>query len=503
MFCVHRTREGDAAALQGLSLDVGRGDRLCVLGPSGAGKTTLLRVIAGLHEPSAGAVRVLGHDVGRLPRRARAALRHSAIGFVSQHADHALPPDLPIGQAIALPLALRGAGRAARRARVSELLEAAGLGERASARPSQLSGGERQRAAVCAALAHRPQLLLADEPTGELDDAAAGRVRNLIAELADAQGTTVILVSHDPLTAAGAQRAVRMRDGRIVEDRDMGSAGVVIGRGGWLQLESGLLAGAGITDRARVDPVAGGLLLRPLEGAAASLGDRAGNAARANGDSTPAAVELRSVTRSRGSGSGRRLVIDGLSHVLARGRMTVVTGRSGSGKTTLLRLLAGLDLPETGELRIDGIGLGAQNPEELAALRRARIGYLPQEPAPVAFLSATENVTLALRLRGWEAGQAEERAAIVLAGLGLADRARQRVARLSAGETQRVALARALAGARGLLIVDEPTSRLDESGAAAVARLLSDAAADDAQTVICATHDPAVIGAADEILALD
>jgi putative ABC transport system ATP-binding protein len=195
-------------------------------------------------------------------------------------------------------------------------------------------------------------------------------------------------------------------------------------------------------------------------------------------------------------------VIDGLSLVFAPGRMTAVTGRSGSGKTTLLRLLAGLDTPDSGELLIDQDALGGWDAEQLAGLRRARIGYQPQEPSPVGFLSATENVVLSLRLRGWDAAAAGERAAVVLARLGLADRARQRVSRLSAGEATRVALAQALASARGLLVVDEPTSRLDEANAAAVAMLLARAAAEDHQTVICATHDPEVIRHADRVVAL-
>ena len=120
----------------------------------------------------------------------------------------------------------------------------------------------------------------------------------------------------------------------------------------------------------------------------------------------------------------------------------------------------------------------------------------------MGFLSAEENVALVLRVRGWDAAAAAERAAAALARVGLANRSAQRVERLSAGEAQRVALARALAGARGLLIVDEPTSRVDQEMAVEVAELLAGAAADDGQTVICATHDPAVIRRADEVLAL-
>ncbi len=188
VFCVHRTNEGDAAALQGASLALRRGELVCVLGPSGAGKSTLLRVIAGLQVPSAGVVRVLDLDIGRLSARARARVRHRSIGFLGQHAEALLSPDLPIAEAVGLPLALRGAGSQDRHDRVTELLDACGLADRSGARAHELSGGERQRVALCAALAHRPALLLADEPTGELDAASAAQVRALIAELARAEG---------------------------------------------------------------------------------------------------------------------------------------------------------------------------------------------------------------------------------------------------------------------------------------------------------------------------
>jgi len=516
VFCVHRTSEGDAAALQGTTLAVQRGELLCVLGPSGAGKSTLLRVIAGLQTPSAGIVRVLDRDIGRLPGRMRARLRHRAIGFLGQHADAVLAPDLRVHQAVALPLALRGVERRAAQVRVDELLGTAGLGDRARALPAELSGGERQRVAVCAALAHHPSLLLADEPTGELDPVSAESVRTLIAELTRAHGTTAIVVSHDPATAEFAERSVRLRDGRVVEDRRGDDEALVVGLGGWLQLPPELLRGAGIGDRARVRRGPDGLVVSAVPGSppepqlppapapapSAPAPARAGAGDGAGGGWDPAAIELRSLQRGRGRGAQRRAVIDDLSHRLSSGRMTAVTGRSGSGKTTLLRLIAGIDVPDAGELLLDAHPLGRLDAERRASIRRERVGYLPQEPAPIAFLSAEENVVLALRLRGWSTQAAARRATVVLAWVGLSDRARQRVARLSAGEAQRVALARALASARGLLVVDEPTSRLDQAGAATIAELLAAAAVHDRQTVICASHDPEVIRHADEVLAL-
>ncbi|MFL5831187.1 MAG: ATP-binding cassette domain-containing protein [Solirubrobacteraceae bacterium] len=497
VFCVHRTAEGDAAALQGTTLSVRPGELLCVLGPSGAGKSTLLRVIAGLQTPSAGEVRVLGQDMGRLSARARARLRHLRIGFLGQRADAALSPDASIDNAIMLPLALRGASRARRRRRLDELLEATGLRDAAGAFPGQLSGGERQRAALCVALAHEPELLLADEPTGELDELSAETVRELIGSLVRAQQATAIVVSHDPVMAEIADRAVRIRDGRLVED----AGALVVGRGGWIRLPPELLGELGIGDRVQVRATDEGVVVTAL--GTGDKGDPRGPEPGAtNGPprerARPADLELRSVTRLY----GRRRVLDGVSVAFTPARMTVVTGRSGSGKTTLLRLLAGLDRPDDGQLLIDGQAIEREDDEQRAARRRERIGYLPQEPAPVGFLSAEENVVLALRLRGWEQQAATARAIEVLARLGLADRARQRVERLSAGEAQRVALARALASARGLLIVDEPTSRLDETTAGAVAEMLAAVAADEGQTVVCATHDPQVIRHAGEVVAL-
>jgi len=503
VFCIHRTSEGDAAALQGTNLELARGEVLCVLGPSGAGKSTLLRVVAGVQQPSAGVVRVLGRDVGRMPARSRSRLRHELVGFLGQHTATALSPDLRIRDAVGLPVALRGGPGRERRRRVDELLGAAGLADRADAFGEELSGGERQRAALCAALAHRPALLLADEPTGELDDASAEAVRALIVQLARTNGTSVILVTHDLATAEVADRIVRIRDGRIVGERTDGQESLVI-NGGWLQLPRDLLSQAGIGRRARVRPAPDGVIVTPAASDSIRAGPAAGRALSQPREGwVPVHVEICSVVRTFGRGPARRDVLGGLTHDFAPGQMTVITGRSGAGKTTLLELLAGLDRPSSGQILLDGHPLGELSSEQLASLRRQRIGYLSQEAVPIGFLSAQENVVLSLRIRGWDADAAALRAAEAQSRAGLAGRARQRVRRLSAGEAQRLALARALAAASGLLIVDEPTSSQDESNARDIAALLAAAAHREGQTVICASHDPAVIGQADHVITLD
>jgi len=508
VFCVHRTNEGDAAALQGTNLELGRGEVLCVLGPSGAGKSTLLRVAAGIQQPSAGAVRVLGRDIGRMPARSRWRLRHELMGFLGQRTDTALSPDLRMRDAVALPLALRGTPRRERRRRVDELFEATALTDRADALPRELSGGERQRFALCVALAHSPALLFADEPTGELDDASAGTIRALIVELARTSGTSVIVVTHDPGTAEMADRTLRIRDGRIIGDRRGEQEALVIDRG-WLRLPPDLLTQAGIGRRGHAQPTPDGVIVTRAAGDPGPIAPTAADAPLPTAEPpppehwTPVRVELCSVARTYARGLTRHHLLGGLTHEFAPGRMTAVTGRSGAGKTTLLKLVAGLDRPSSGQVMLDGHRLGDLDDEQLASLRRRRIGYLSQEPAPIEFLSAEENTALILRIRGWDADAAAERAATALTRAGLADRTRQRAGRLSAGEAQRLALARALASARGLLIVDEPTSRQDETNARAVAAMLAAAAHTDGQTVICATHDPAVIGRADYVMALD
>jgi ABC-type lipoprotein export system ATPase subunit len=514
VFCVHRTNEGDAAALAGTNLELGRGEVLGVLGPSGAGKSTLLRVVAGLQQPSAGVVRVLGRDIGRMPARSRSRLRHELMGFLGQRTDTVLSPDLRMRDAVALPLALRGMPKRERRRRVDELFAVTALADRADARPAELSGGERQRFALCAALAHRPALLLADEPTGELDDASADAIRALIVELARGHGTSVMLVTHDPATAGVADRTLRIRDGRIVSDRRAGQGQdqeALVIDGGWLRLPPDLLSQAGIGRRAHARPTTEGVIVTR---ATSDSGPIAPSPSPSPAPPqppppsdpprwVPARVELCLLARAYGTGPARRQVLSGLTHEFAPGQLTVVTGRSGAGKTTLLKLVAGLDRPSSGQVLLDGHETGDDTGEQLASLRRLRIGYLSQEPAPIGFLSAQENTVLILRIRGWDADAAAERAVTALTRAGLADRARQRAGRLSAGEAQRLALARALAGARGLLIVDEPTSRQDETNARAVAALLAAAAHTDGQTVICATHDPTVIGQADHVIALD
>ncbi len=508
VFRVYSTPEGDSAALQGLDLSVGEGEVVVVLGPSGSGKSTLLRLLAGHDRPSAGTVRVFGVDLGNLSGRGLARYRAHVLGYVDQHYSRSLDPDLSARQLVGLQLALAGISARARNRRADELLERVGLGGRRDAKPRELSGGEQQRIAVCAALAHRPKLLLADEPTGELDAATARRVYDLLGELAREHGCTTVVVSHDLDSISIADRVVRIRDGRVSGAIAAGSReeAIVVGRGGWLRLPEELLARAGIGTLASARIANREIVVSPAAHPdPAARADEGGSGAgdlpalsTAGRRPSGRVAEIRGATKAFGAGAQRRTVFDGLDATFDGGKFVVVTGPSGSGKTTLLHLLAGLDDPDEGEVIVCGKSLGSLDRSSRAGFRRENLALVRQHADLVPFLSSRENVELALAIRGVSDPEAPERAVAALEAVGLRARVHQRVSRLSAGERQRVSVARALASSPVLLLADEPTARLDEANAVALASLFSRLATEVALAVVCATHDPLLIEQADD-----
>jgi putative ABC transport system ATP-binding protein len=206
---------GPVLAVRDVSLRIAAGEYVAVCGPSGCGKSTLLHILGCVETPTGGTLRLDGQDVAALDDAGRSALRLAKIGFVFQR--FFLLPMLTAAENVELPQAEAGVGRAERRRRTAELLAYVGLSQRAHHRPSQLSGGEAQRVAIARALANRPRLLLADEPTGELDQATGEQVA-LLLERVQADGTTVVVVTHDATIAARAPRRLTMRDGRIESD---------------------------------------------------------------------------------------------------------------------------------------------------------------------------------------------------------------------------------------------------------------------------------------------
>ncbi len=206
-------RYGDRQVLRDLSFSVAPGEFVAIMGESGSGKSTLLNLIAGLETPDSGAVRIGGTDLGALDDDARTRLRRERVGFVFQ-SFHVLP-HLTVAQNVELPLVLLGASVAERRSRTAEMLAAVGLADRHASAPRELSGGELQRVAVARALVHRPALVLADEPTGNLDPDSAGTVLALLADQVRAAGAAGVLVTHSAAAASRADRVLELAHGRL------------------------------------------------------------------------------------------------------------------------------------------------------------------------------------------------------------------------------------------------------------------------------------------------
>jgi ABC-type lipoprotein export system ATPase subunit len=495
LFCLYPTPRGQLAALRGLTLDVAAGERVVVHGPNGSGKTTLMRVLAGERGLSAGTLTVCGTDLTGAGERDRTALRARALGRIDQHHTRTLRPELSTLDNVALQLRLAGLGAARARDRAGALLDRLGLGPLAHRRPGTLSGGEAQRVAVCAAVAHEPRLILADEPTGELDRAAADAVYDLLAAAATASAAALVLVSHDIEATRVADRIVRIRDGRLSEEwapADPHESLVVDDRG-WVRLPEPLRLRTGISTRVRASATGPAIELVP---AAASAGppSPAGQTAPAPAAGAEVAV-LRGVAAVRGG----RTVLAGQDLTLRRARLTVVQGRSGSGKSTLLRILCGLERAEAGEVRVFGQDLGRLDRSGLAGLRRQYVGVAAQSAALIETLDVLDNLELVRQARGLPPDPDQLRRWLDALGL---DTLRHRPVRvLSGGERQRVSVARVLAGGPAIAVLDEPTSQQDEANAERLVGVLVDAARGGC-AVVAATHDPVLVAAADAVVTL-
>ncbi|AYG02273.1 ABC transporter ATP-binding protein [Gryllotalpicola protaetiae] len=255
----------EVQALQGLGLEVAPGELTALVGASGSGKSTLLSILSGLDVPTAGQASVAGFDLLAMRERDRVGYRRHVVGFVWQQTGRNLIPYLSAAENIALTLAVAGAPRSGRAARATELLELLDIGELADRRPQQLSGGQQQRVAIAVALANEPEVLLADEPTGELDEANSALVLEAMRAVNERLGVTVLIVTHDPGVSDHVRRTVQIRDGRtstetlrrteVADDgaeRHIAEEFAVLDRVGRLQLPPDYVAALDLKHRVRL-----------------------------------------------------------------------------------------------------------------------------------------------------------------------------------------------------------------------------------------------------------
>jgi ABC-type lipoprotein export system ATPase subunit len=254
----------EVQALQGLDLVIDEGELTALVGASGSGKSTLMNILAGLDTPTAGAVRVAGHDLAAMTARQRLSYRRSVVGFIWQQTARNLLPYLTAFQNVELPLRFAGAGRPARRERAGQLLDLLGVAHCAGRRPDQMSGGEQQRVAIGVALANSPAVLLADEPTGELDSTTAASVFTALQTANSELGVTVLVVTHDPAVSSMVRRVIAIRDGRTSTETLRRASGdgtgdghaveyAVLDRAGRLQLPLEMTETLGMRDRVRLE----------------------------------------------------------------------------------------------------------------------------------------------------------------------------------------------------------------------------------------------------------
>ncbi|WP_299519556.1 ABC transporter ATP-binding protein [uncultured Serinicoccus sp.] len=261
---IYSTEGVEVQALQGLNLVVDPGDVVALVGASGSGKSTLLGILSGLDRPTGGRARVAGVDLLSMSRAQRVDYQRHTVGFVWQQTSRNLLPFLSAAENVALPMVI--SGRRERARRVEDLLDLLGLGDCADRRPTELSGGQQQRVAIATALANSPAVLLADEPTGELDDTASAQVLEVMREAAGSLGTTVLVVTHDPTVSDHVRRTVAIRDGRTStevlryvvtdesgEQRRVAREYTVIDRAGRIQLPQAHVEELGLRDRVRLE----------------------------------------------------------------------------------------------------------------------------------------------------------------------------------------------------------------------------------------------------------
>lgn len=520
VYKVHRVGNVGVAALGGVSFEVARGEFAAIVGPSGAGKSTILNLIGGVDTPTAGLVSVGGTDLSQLDAAGLSDYRRRMVGFLWQGTTKNLIPYLTVAQNAELPLLLAGVRSGAnRRRRTAYLLELLGLAERANHRPAMLSGGEQQRAGLVVALAHQPAIVLADEPTAEIDAEAADQVLEALRAACTELGSTVVMATHDLIAASKTDITFRLIDGRL-----RGPAGrASLDSSGRITLPEAAasLLGSELEVELEGDEVRIRRFQEAIEHRPGGLAGTAGTAVRSRAPvattsepaiaGAPASAAARPVEapllsaeelhRAYSHGGTSTVALRDVSLQLAPGELVVVIGPSGSGKSTLLGIVGGFEPPDSGGVMWHGRSLADLSATELARRRASEFGVVFQSLGLFPALTARENIYLPLLISGADPDSSAAAAERWLRRIGLEDRAEHRLFELSLGQQQRVAVARALAPDPDIVLADEPTAEMDHEAANIVIEALREVSLRGGG-VILASHDPRVLPVADRVLVL-
>ena len=489
-------RSGDAPfrALDAVDLSIGAGEFLGITGKSGAGKTTLLNMISGVSHPTSGQIRYYGQPNGNgkpdaaplaihaLSENDLARWRGESLGIVYQSFE--LMPSLNLIENVMLPPDFSGKYQpVASRERALELLELVGIAEHAHKLPAQISGGQKQRVAIARALVNDPLLIVADEPTGNLDSVTAETIFQIFERLAG-RGKTIVMVTHDESLASRFSRRLEISDGRL-----------------------GAPSGNGANGHSRralaEDPAehARRAQSRGPEGEAPSTVSFPGEPAKSRTHTHPAIV-LKDVSKVFEGAAGTFTALRSVDLQLDYGQFISVVGKSGSGKSTLLNMITGIDHPTSGEVIVDDRRIYEMNESQRAQWRGRTLGIVFQFFQLLPTLSLLENTMLPMDFCDmYPFAERPERAMELLRRVGLERQAHQLPTSVSSGQQQSAAIARALATDPSILLADEPTGNLDSRSAGAILDLF-ESLAEKGKTIVIVTHDPAITRRTDQTVIL-
>ncbi len=438
LFRFYHVGDVEIRALKGVSLMVEAGEIVALTGPSGSGKSTLMSCLGGLDEPDGGTVEICGRRMTRQSEALKAVIRGSGLGLMAQRDN--LFPHLTVAQNVRFALAMRGRGDALS---IDEILLSVGMATRANAYPNTLSGGEIARAGLAVALAVDAPLILADEPTAEVDEATERVILNLLVQRSRT-GKGALIATHSPAVEQIATRTLHLADGRFV-------------------------------DRVEEKQTSPAIALSHRE-----IADH--GAGNSNRNDRKALIEGREISRDYRLGNEAVHAVSAATMTLREGDRVAVTGPSGSGKSTLLKMLAGLVRPSSGVLSWFG-------EHDSSRLRPRRIGVVFQEPSLIPSLTVRQNVDLPLQLSAGTTDRPRLTADEALDLLSLGDLVDKWPDELSGGQMQRVAFARALVTSPEIILADEPTGQLDQPTGSAVMASVLQALDRNGTTLLVTTHD--------------